>query len=1060
VRIRVRTLKRLLITAGLVSGLLVIAVPVLADYTGPDRDISTWVWRRLACRYQAEYDEPGPGGYYSCTLRLYRPPDGSCPGNVGSFFNQTACVGWPGWLSCDDEDCDISRSSSVESCNEGSEGCRAVEQTVSQPPATIDGSIACDVPGSGSWCRGGGHLSLSGSEPLAGYEILALEGTHNGTNFACEGASCSISLLEGGNDFSFWALSSYGDTSNMGSANAGLDSQDPSLSGSVSGTSGDNGWYVSQVTVEASADDSTSGLASLDVQINGGGWSNYGGPFSLGDGSHDVELRAVDAAGNSRSESISIDIDTQPPFVDLAAIPSFCPGCGELLEITAIAQDGGSGLAAWSITVGGVTVADGSGDTGTTISWDGSGLGGGLHSLLLEGRDAAGNTAGVSIDFSLVLPTPRPRPPDDDDDDEDDEAPVPFNLPSATPSATGTTAAATRPATRTPTSTRTPLTVQFGGLPAAPAGPSSGDEAIPDLQSPPPTSPSGAASTVSPVLYGGAAAAVIAAATAIGLAEKRRRDEEEARRRAEMKAANARAEANDQARAAALAAAKAEAEFDLTMGQIVSQATGGSAPSAGWLAGAAAAAAEAARRLTRKEEKLEPKIPPARAPFVFYRSSKRESARVVPPALPWWQKAWEDAKSARRGVIDWIDQHQDVVSLAAGVVVAAAVIAVTAGAATPLAVAGLAALAAGGTVGLGTVNLNAYYNRPWNENLVRNAAYAVGGAAVVAGGWWLATGGLATIAGTVGGTVASLCGANPAVCARLEPALQAVDTGEQLLLSAQLAIQTATGDPRAQQTALELRLETMDGGLPGNTAIRQLRDIGEEAAEALARYGDEGAAIAAVVGERSDDVLGVLDEGIVYVRPADAQDFAEDLLSNIRALQGGDVRVYYSATSGAVYTSAPTTKALEAVDELTAIVKSGTTSGPDVDRLVEIIAAESTRGSGNRLVLGQYGANGVYIHEALDDGGQFYDTGGVVWERLKALGDRGFDPWRVNEAALRSRLESGARVDFVAEDIATVLNSNDPLVFDSPRADEIRWLMENASDYGYRLEGNSWLRTE
>jgi hypothetical protein len=252
-------------------------------------------------------------------------------------------------------------------------------------------------------------------------------------------------------------------------------------------------------------------------------------------------------------------------------------------------------------------------------------------------------------------------------------------------------------------------------------------------------------------------------------------------------------------------------------------------------------------------------------------------------------------------------------------------------------------------------------------------------------------------------------------------------------------------------------LELADGGVPGNTAIRELADVGQDAVETLARYGDEGAAIAEVVAERSDEVVDILESGIVYVDPENARDFAEDLLSNLRAPDVGDIRVYYSAASGAVYASAPTTEALDALDQLEGIVRSGRTSGDDVDRLVDIIAAASTRGSGNRAVLGQYGANGVYIHESLDNGGVFYDTGGEIWERLKALEQQGFDPWKVNEGFLRAQLQDGVRVDFVAEEIGDVLNSTDPRVFDSPRADEIRWLLENASEYGYRREGNNWL---
>src|SRR3972149_2542094 len=336
-RIAVRSLKRFLILAGLVPALLAVAIPALADYLGPNRSVSTWSMERRVCDYQAEFDlKPGkPGGYFSCTLTWYETPDSSCPSNssVADLFNDTACVGWPKNFSCGVGGCDISSlGSSIDSCNEGEPGCRAVEHIVSQPPATVDGTVSCSVPGSGGWCRGDGELSLSGSEPLSGYTILALEGTRNGEPFACSEADCDVPLLEGSHSFTFWAISSWGDTSLMGSASGPLDGGAPALSGSASGTPGDAGWYVSEVTVRASASDAGSGLASLDVRIDGGGWAAHRGP--------------------------------QSPFVDLDAVPSFCPGCGETLDITIVMQDGGSGIAAWSLTASGVSVASGGSGTG------------------------------------------------------------------------------------------------------------------------------------------------------------------------------------------------------------------------------------------------------------------------------------------------------------------------------------------------------------------------------------------------------------------------------------------------------------------------------------------------------------------------------------------------------------------------------------------------------------------------------------------------------------------------------------------------------------------------
>ena len=720
------------------------------------------------------------------------------------------------------------------------------------------------------------------------------------------------------------------------------------------------------------------------------------------------------------TQSLDIEADTQSPLADLDASPSFCPGCGQSLDITVVVQDGGSGIVAWSLTASGRTVASGGGAIGQTITWDGGGLGGGTHTLELEVRDEAGNTADASFDFGLIAPTPGPQ------DDSSDKGSSPFGSPTPTVSPTST---------RTPRATPTASTVNFGpstpseveglgaGLPAAPAG-----DSISDLQSPISNGPSGSSSAVLPpsgVVFGGAALALAGVATAIALETSRRRKEEERQTRLEMERKNAEAEAREAAQQAALAAARSEAEFNLILGQIWDQATGGQRPSKEWLA--------------QKEAMLEPKVAPstpsldltkleqqdyaageaweqrqraaaAAAAYATYRASERTSVPIQAPAVerPWWQKAWEDAKATQRKVVDWIDRHQAVVSIAVGVVAAVAVIVLTAGTATPLVVAGLAALAAGGSVALGTVNLNVHYDRPWDENLLRNTVYAVGGATVVTGGWWLATGGLATLALGVGNAVAGVCRAFPTTCARIEPALQLVDTGEQLLLSTQFAIQTATHDPRAGETYIELRLELEDGGVPGNTAIRELSDVGEEALEAFARFGDEGAAMAEVVAERSDEVVEILNDGVVVVRPDKAREFAEDLFSDLRALNRGDIRVYYSATSGAVYASAPTTKALEALEQLEAIVQSGRRSGDDVDRLIEIIASESVRGSGERLVLGKYGGNGLYIHDALDNTGQFYDTGGEVYTRLRTIG---LD-WDVNAAALRDQVQSGTSIEF------------------------------------------------
>jgi hypothetical protein len=94
------------------------------------------------------------------------------------------------------------------------------------PLATISGSLAgCTLQN--GWCVTSLSLNLQGTEPLTGYEIVALEGTRNSDPFACPGDSCDVPLLEGANDFSFWALSSYVDSSTMGSLSAQIDTVPP-----------------------------------------------------------------------------------------------------------------------------------------------------------------------------------------------------------------------------------------------------------------------------------------------------------------------------------------------------------------------------------------------------------------------------------------------------------------------------------------------------------------------------------------------------------------------------------------------------------------------------------------------------------------------------------------------------------------------------------------------------------------------------------------------------------------------------------------------------------------
>ncbi len=110
--------RRFAIVLALLLGLLVV-VPALADYIGPDRTETVYVNRRKRCHYVAVHDPAGPG-YDSCTLNLYVPPNDGCPSNVSGYFsnNPHSCgSGWPSdWPSCCNDpgtSCSINSSSAA-----------------------------------------------------------------------------------------------------------------------------------------------------------------------------------------------------------------------------------------------------------------------------------------------------------------------------------------------------------------------------------------------------------------------------------------------------------------------------------------------------------------------------------------------------------------------------------------------------------------------------------------------------------------------------------------------------------------------------------------------------------------------------------------------------------------------------------------------------------------------------------------------------------------------------------------------------------------------------------
>ncbi len=210
-------------------------------------------------------------------------------------------------------------------------------------------------------------------------------------------SSCNVPLRQGNNYFSYWALSSFLDSSEMGSLSARVDSQLPNVAGTFTGVSGSNGWYVSSVSFNGSASDATSGLASFTCSLDGISLTSCSTITVNSDGFHTLVLTAQDNAWHSRTITQSASIDTQNPALNASisgTLGSNSWYTNALLNATASDPTPGSGLAVFEYSL------DGSG--WTTFPSSGTlNLSEGKHTVDLRAVDQAGRAVSSSKSFWL-----------------------------------------------------------------------------------------------------------------------------------------------------------------------------------------------------------------------------------------------------------------------------------------------------------------------------------------------------------------------------------------------------------------------------------------------------------------------------------------------------------------------------------------------------------------------------------------------------------------------------------------------------------------------------------
>src|SRR5436309_3202249 len=223
------------------------------------------------------------------------------------------------------------------------EPIRSAYVAIDSTPPTTSASVSGSV-GSNGWFVSNATVSLNASDSLSGVA---------GISYRIDAGpwkdySGPFLVSEGTHTIEFFALDLPGNAEAIRSITVSVDTIAPSSIADLSGQSGANGWFVSNVSVSLNASDATSGVAAIWYRIDGGGWTLFAGPFVLAEGRHQVDYYAVDQAGNVEPvNSVDVGIDTTPPTTSA----SLAGTAGENgwyvsnVTVTLTASDGTSGVA-------------------------------------------------------------------------------------------------------------------------------------------------------------------------------------------------------------------------------------------------------------------------------------------------------------------------------------------------------------------------------------------------------------------------------------------------------------------------------------------------------------------------------------------------------------------------------------------------------------------------------------------------------------------------------------------------------------------------------------------
>lgn len=282
----------------------------------------------------------------------------------------------------------------------GGSDTTAPSVTISTPTASTTVSGQVSVAGSSSDNVGVTAVSVS----VDGGTWNAASGT---TSWSWSWASSSVA--NGSHTLTVRASDAAGNAStkavSVNVSNATADTTAPTVSISAPAASST---VSGTVSVTGSSSDNAS-VSKVEMNVDGGAWQTASGTSSwssswatgsYANGSHTINVRATDGAGNATSTSRSVTVsnstsDTTAPSVSISS-PAASAVVGGSVTVAGTAADNAS-VSKVQVQVDGGGWMAASGTTSWSVAWDSTAVRDGSHTLTARATDASGNTSTTSV---------------------------------------------------------------------------------------------------------------------------------------------------------------------------------------------------------------------------------------------------------------------------------------------------------------------------------------------------------------------------------------------------------------------------------------------------------------------------------------------------------------------------------------------------------------------------------------------------------------------------------------------------------------------------------------